>query len=246
MSEPRFPAEPPAYREARDRLLTAEIELRRAVEAVAAQRRELPLGGEVPEDYRFAEAAEDGGELEVRLSELFAPGLDTLVIYSFMFPRSPGDDRPGPDSGSAAQLPLAETPCASCVSILDSLDGAAEHLGQLVNLAVVAKAPIERVRDFAADRGWRRLRLLSSAANTYNRDYLAETEDGDQLPILNVFVRDGEAVRHFWGSELMFAPWDPGQEPRHVDLIWPIWNVLDLTRQGRDGPSGFPSLSYRN
>src|SRR5215218_560068 len=161
-----FPGESAEYRAARDRLLEQEIELRRAMEAVAAARRELPPGGVVPEDYVFQGAEEDGSPTDVRLSELFAPGKDALAIYSFMFPRDPADDRPGPQAGETAQLPLAEGPCPSCVALLDQLDGAAEHVRPLMNFAVVAKAQLPRVVDFAKERGWRRLRLLSSAANT--------------------------------------------------------------------------------
>jgi len=238
----RFPGESDEYRRERNRLLEAEIELRRATERVAAQRRALPAGGAVPDDYRFEEV-EGGGD--VRFSELFGPGKDTLVIYSFMFPRSPGDTRPGPSSGETARLPVAETPCASCTSILDSLDGAAPHIGERLNLVVVAKSDPERIRAFAGDRGWRRLRLLSSRNNRYNRDYHAETPDGDQLPILNVFVRDGQGIRHAWATELMFAPHDEGEDPRHVDAIWPIWNVFDMTPGGRGGESDFPRMDYR-
>ena len=114
-----------------------------------------------------------------------------------------------------------------------SWTGAAEHVCQHVNLAVAAKAPLQRVLTFAAARGWRRLRLLSSAGTTYNRDYLAETADGAQQPMLNVFHHDGETIRHFWGSELFYAPVDPGQEPRHVGTIEPLWNLFDFTREGR-------------
>ena len=235
----RFPGESSEYRSERNRLLEAEIELRRTIERVAAQRRSLPPGGAVPEDYRF-EAAVDGGG-EVGLSELFAPGKDTLVIYSFMFPRWSGDTRPGP-GGETGKLPLAETPCASCTSILDSLDGAAPQLTHAINLAVVAKSDPERIRTFASERGWRHLRLLSSRSNTYNRDYHAETPEGEQVPIMNVFVRDGEEIRHSWATELMFAPRDPGLEPRHVDSIWPIWNVLDMTPHGRETGSDFPTF----
>lgn len=216
MSGARLPAESAEYRAAREWLLDAEIELRRRTEAVAALRRELPPGG-APEDYQF-EAAEG----PVRLSELFAPH-DTLVLYSFMFG------------------PRMARPCPSCTSILDSLDGAARHLSERVSLAVVARSPLGRIEAFARERGWRHLRLVSSEGNTYNRDYLAETEDGSQLPMLNVFTRRGGEIRHFWGSELLQAPWDPGQEPRHVDSIWPIWNVLDVTPGGRGADWG-PSL----
>jgi predicted dithiol-disulfide oxidoreductase (DUF899 family) len=210
---------------------------------VAAQRRTLPPGGSVPEDYRFESAVGDGGE--VSFSELFEPDKDTLVIYSFMFPRWSGDTRPGPASGQTARLPLAETPCASCTSILDSLDGAAPHLAQRINLAVIAKSDPQRIRTFAGERGWRNLRLLSSRNNAYNRDYRAETPEGEQVPILNVFVRDGDGIRHAWATELMFAPREEGMEARHVDLIWPIWSVLDMTPQGREGEEPFPSLDYQ-
>ncbi len=228
-----FPGESARYRAARDRLLEQEIELRRAAEAVAAARRELPPGGPVPESYVFQAPGRDGAPTDVRLSELFALGKDSLVIYSFMFPRDPGDQRPGPDAGQTALLPLVESPCPSCVAFLDQLDGAAEHVGQHANFAVVAKSPLPRILTFAEERGWRHLRLLSSTANSYNRDYLAETPEGLQRPMLNVFHRDGETIRHFWGSELFYAPIDPGQDPRHVGTLEPLWNLLDLTPEGR-------------
>ena len=228
-----FPGESAEYRAARDRLLEQEIELRRAMEAVAAARRELPPGGAVPDDYVFQGARPDGTPTDLRLSELFAPGKDSLVIYSFMFPRDPGDIRPGPEAGETARLPIQEAPCPSCVALLDQLDGAAEHAEQHINLAVVAKAPLARILTFAEERGWRRLRLLSSAGNGYNRDYLAETAEGAQRPMLNVFHRDGGVIRHSWGSELFYAPAEPGQDPRHVGTIEPVWNLFDLTREGR-------------
>jgi predicted dithiol-disulfide oxidoreductase (DUF899 family) len=240
-----FPGESAEYRAARNRLLEQEIELRRAMEAVAAARRRLPPGGVVPEDYVFHGQGPDGSPAEVRLSELFAAGKDSLVIYSMMFPRARDDDSPGPQSGRTALLPLAEGPCPSCTALLDQLDGAAEHAAQRVNLAVAAKAPIERVRTFATERGWRRLRMLSSAGTTYNRDYLAEAPNGDQQPMLNVFRRDGDRVRHFWGSELFYASADRGQEPRHVGTIEPLWNLFDLTPEGR-GTDWYEQFSYAN
>lgn len=228
-----FPGESAEYRAARDRLLQQEIDLRRATENVAAARRALPPGGVVPEDYVFQGADKDGDPTDVRLSDLFEPGKDSLVIYCFMFPRYHGDDRPGPGSGQTALLPLAESPCPSCTGLLDQLDGAAEHVAQRLNFAVVAKSPLPRILAFADERGWRRLRLLSSVGNTYNRDYLGETAEGDLMPMLNVFHRDGDTIRHFWGSELLYAPSDPGQDPRHVGALEPLWNFFDLTREGR-------------
>jgi predicted dithiol-disulfide oxidoreductase (DUF899 family) len=237
-----FPGESVEYREARDRLLAREIDLRRATEEVAAARRALPSGGVVPEDYVFTGVGADGGPAEVRLPELFAPGKDSLLIYSFMFPRDPSDERPGPAGGETARLPLKDGPCPSCTALVDQLDGAVEHARQHVNFAVAAKAPLPRVLTFAGERGWRRLRLLSSGGNSYNRDYLAETPEGHQRPMLNAFHRDRGEIRHSWGSELLYAPTVDGQDPRHVGTIEPIWNLFDLTREGR--PDWEEQLSY--
>jgi len=225
----RFPDETPEYRAARDELLRAEMDLRDQMEAVAAQRRALPLGGKIPEDYVFEEGATDidehGTEREVRMSELFRPGMDSLVLYSYMF------------------SPEMKAPCPMCTSILDGLNGSAPHIMQRVNLAVVAQSPIERVRDVARQRGWRNLRLLSSSRNSYNGEYGAENADGSQLPALNVFVRRNDEIHHFYNAELLYAPARPGQDGRHVDIIWPVWNVFDYTLDGR-GTTWNPKLSY--
>jgi predicted dithiol-disulfide oxidoreductase (DUF899 family) len=229
----RFPGESAEYRAARDRLLEQEIELRRAMEAVSAARRDLPPAGVVPEDYVFQGAGADGVSTDVRLSELFSSDKDSLVVYNMMFPRDPHDDRPGPKGGQTALLPLVESPCPSCTALLDQLEGAADHFNQRGNLVVVAKAPLSRVLTFAEERGWRRLRLLSSADNNYNRDYHGQTTEGHQRPMLNVFHRDGATIRHFWGTELLYAPTDPGQDDRSVGTLEPLWNLFDLTREGR-------------
>lgn len=213
-----FPNESKQYRGARDKLLKAEIELRKQVEAVAAQRRKLPAGGEVPEDYVF-----EGEKGAVRLSQLFERG-KTLVAYSFMY---------GPKMKQA---------CPMCTSILDGLNGNAQHLAQRTNLVVIAKSPLPRILEHARARGWANLELLSSEKNNYNRDYLGETADGAQMPMLNVFVKD-KAMRHFWGSELLYAKPERRQDPRHADLVWPLWNVLDATPEGR-GKDWYPKLDY--
>jgi predicted dithiol-disulfide oxidoreductase (DUF899 family) len=225
----RFPAESAAYREARNSLLKAEIDLRRQIEAVAAQRRQLPLGGAVPHDYLFEEwDAGANAARPVHLSDLFEDGKDTLVLYNFMFV-------PGPKG-----LPLEEG-CPSCTSIIDAVDGAAQHLIQQINFAAVAKAPIDQFHAHAKSRGWRHTRLLSSAKNNYNHDYNAEGADG-QLPIASVFARRDGAIRHTWSSELFFVPNDPGMDMRHVDFMWPLWSILDLTPGGRG--DWHPELEY--
>jgi len=221
----RFPQESDTYRIARNELLAAEIELRRQIEAVAAQRRNLPMGGPVPEDYVFEEATVGGDVRQTRMSQLFADGKDTLVIYSYMYG------------------PAMAQPCVSCTSILDALDGEAPHIVQRVNLAVAAKSPIRRTLEFTRPRGWKNLRLLSSAKNTYNTDYHAENEKGDQIPAINVFARRDGRIHHFYNAELLYAKADAGQDNRHVDLIWPLWNVFDLTPDGR-GAKWYPRLQY--
>ena len=211
----RFPNESAEYRRARNGLLEAEIALRRQIEAVAAQRRALPPGGEVPEDYIFEEG-EDARP--VRLSQLFA-GKPTLIAYSFMY---------GPTMDHA---------CPNCTSILDALDGEARHVTQRASLVVIAKSPIARVRAHAQQRGWRALRLLSSARNSYNADYRGENAEGKQNSALNVFTLKGGVVRHSYGSEMHDGPSEPGQDPRHVDSIWPLWNSARLHARG---PWRFP------
>ena len=221
----RFPNETKEYRTARNELLIAERGLRRQIERVAAQRRSLPLGGKVRGDYTFDEEV-DGRVKTVKLSELFGPH-STLIAYNYMFP---GDDDP-------------TKPCPMCTSMLDGLDGQVRHIRQQASLAVIAKTPIETVKAFTRQRGWRGLRLLSSAHNRYNADYHGETPDGAQLPMLNVFVRHDGAIFHTWGSEMYFLPNEPGQNPRHIDMIWPLWNALDLTPEGR-GKDWYPRLGY--
>lgn len=227
----RFPGETDEYRRARDDLLKAEIELRARSEEVASQRRGLPLGGEVPTDYTFEGWDEKAHAVrEVRLSELFEDGKDTLFLYSFMF--IPGEKG----------LPL-EVGCPSCTSIIDAIDGQAHHIAQLINIAVEAKAPIERFQAHARTRGWQHARLLSSAGTTYRRDYNAEEDDRDQFPIATVFVRRGSRIHHFWSSELFYIPPESGQDMRHVDFMWPLWAVFDHTPDGR-GKDWSPRLNY--
>ena len=225
----RFPGESRQYRDARNELLEAEMTLRRNIEDVAVLRRALPLGGLLKEDYIFEEGAPDLNDAttvrKTRLSELFSPDQDTLVIYSYMF---------GPQMAA---------PCVSCTSILDGLNGSAPHVRQRVNLAVVAKSPIARIREIARGRGWKNLRLLSSANNSYNLDYQGENAKGDQTPSLNVFVRRDGNIYHFYNTEMLFAPQESGMDGRHVDSIWPIWNVFDFTPEGR-GTDWYPKLSY--
>lgn len=234
MEHLHFPNESAEYRRVRNALLEEEMALRRQVERVAAQRRALPPGGVVPEEYVF-----EGAGGPVTLSGLFGDK-DTLAVYSFMF---------GPERA---------LPCPGCTHFLDGLDGAAPHIRQRLAFVVVAKSPIERLKDVARERGWRHLELLSTAGNSYDRDYYGDSTalapamrqqqdftDGEEwdMPILNVFRRDNGAIRHFWGSELLYVPPEPGQEYRHNDLLDPLWNMFDVTPAGRG--DFHPKLEYR-
>jgi predicted dithiol-disulfide oxidoreductase (DUF899 family) len=221
MTELHFPGESAEYRAARQRLLQSEIALRRQTEAVAAERRALPPGGVAPQDYVFHEGA-DGRR--VKLSELFGDK-SVLLLYSWMYG------------------PAMERPCPSCTSMLDGLDGQVTALSKKVAVAVVAESPIGRMREFAAERGWRNMRLVSADGTSYQRDYRGEDAQGHQQPMLNVFEKDADGViRHVWASELLYAPLEPGQDPRHIDMVWPLWNFLDLSPEGRGDFR--PSLTY--
>lgn len=208
-----FPNEPGEYRARRNELLQAEADLRQRVEDVARLRRELPQGGTLAEDYVFDALDENGTRIKRSMSELFVDGKDTLFLYGFMY---------GPEM---------EQPCPSCSSFIDALNGNACHIQENIAIAIVARSPIERIGEFAAQRGWDRLTFVSSANNSYGMDYHAESEEGGQLPMANVFQRGKNGIHHFWASELMFEPFDG--DPRHLDMMWPLWNVLDTTPAGR-------------
>ena len=225
-----FPGESAAYRLARNALLVEEMALRRRIEHVNAQRRSLPPGGTVDHEYVFEGLSADGHPRRLKMLELFAPGKDSLALYSFMY---------GPER---------KRPCTGCTHMLDSLDGVARHASHRINLFIVAKSPLARLLAFARERGWAHLTFLSTAGNNYDRDYFGDSiglsqamrkqqdfQDGKEwdMPMLNVFRREGSVVRHFWGSEMLYVPAEPGQEYRHNDLIDPLWNLLDVTPDGR-------------
>lgn len=240
----RFPDESPGYRAARDRLLEKELQLRRQMEAVAAELRALPPGGVVPEDYVFARMSASGAVERVRLSELFGDR-DTLMVYHWMFPRHSQDTRPGPPAGPMSGVPLPDGPCPSCTALIDTWDGALPHFAALGgNLVVVARAPIEQVDAFARDRGWKNVALLSAAGTRFRADYGGDDASGEPVPIMTVFARDGAgAIRLQWASELVFAETDPGQDMRHLGTVEPLWTLFDLTPGGR--PAVDEQLDYR-
>ena len=117
------------------------------------------------------------------------------------------------------------------------------HSEPLLNFYAVAGAPLEHVLTFARERGWRRMRVLSAAGNSFKRDYHGEDEEGQQMPIMTVFHKDEAGViRLSWASELLFEPADPGQDPRHAGTVEPMWTLLDLTPGGR--PDAYEQFDY--
>ena len=215
----RIRNESPEYRAARTALLAEELELRRHIERVAAQRRALPPGGLVAGDYRFEG---EGGPVD--FGGLFGDK-QTLAIYSYMF---------GPERAR---------PCPMCTNTLGAWEGNASDIGQRIALAVVARSPIERLVEWKRERGWRNLRLFSDLNGAYSRDYFGLLPNGSEVPSFNVFTRRDGTIRHFWGGEMTNATVDPGQDPRGAPDPAPLWMVLDCTPEGR-GADWYPRLEY--
>lgn len=214
----RHPNESEEYRRARQELLVEEIELRRHVERVASLRRDLPLGGEVPDDYHFV--AEDGSDAS--LTDLFGDH-DTLIIYSYMFG------------------PQREAPCPMCTSLMGGLDHKIADIRQRVAIAFTARSPIARLIDAKKSRGWSDLPVYSDTNGDYTRDYVS-ADDAD-MPAYNVFTRRDGVIHHFWSDEITGEMTDPGQDPRGAVEMDPLWLLLDTTPAGR-GTEWYPSLTY--
>ena len=213
-----FPNESAEYRHARERLLAEEIELRRHIQRVAAQRRALPPGGAAA-DYRFLD--QDGNEL--RLADLFGEH-DTLVTYFWMY---------GPER---------ERPCPMCTSFVGSLDAPAPDIEQRVALAIVARSPVARQRAFARERGWTHLAFYQTIGDEFARDYRGLV-DGEESPIVAVWQREGDTARLFWAAEGGPETADPGFDPHLAPDPTPLWNILDWTPASR-GADWYPKLDY--
>jgi predicted dithiol-disulfide oxidoreductase (DUF899 family) len=212
-----YPNESAEYRAARNELIVEEIELRRHLERVASQRRALPTGGEIPQDFLLA-----GETGPVRFSSLFGDK-HTLVIYSMMFG------------------PQRKAPCPMCTSFLNAWNGIAVNLRQRVAVAVTARSPIERLSDYKNQRCFTNLPFISDGSSEYTRTYV-NPEDTD-VPGFSVFSRRDGIIRHFYSGEMSGAMADPGQDPRGGPDLDPLWLMLDLTPEGR-GTDWYPKLDY--
>jgi predicted dithiol-disulfide oxidoreductase (DUF899 family) len=211
-------AESDTYRDQREELRRAELELVDHVERVAALRRSLPVDTVVA-DYELIDVA---ARTPVRLSELItAPGR-ALVVYHLMYGKAQTE------------------PCPLCTMWVDGLDAIAPHLTQNADLAVVAAADPDAIEAHAAARGWVNVRLLSAGGSTFKYDLGSEEADGSQTEWVSVFTRtDDERVRHVYSTGARLA--DDRRE-RGIDLLSPVWHLLDLTPNGRG--DWYPSLSY--
>ena len=218
--KPLFPGESADYAAQRRSLLADEIDLRRHIARVAARRRTLPDGPVVAKDYRFRDA--NGGE--VGLIDLFGPH-STLVTYFWMFG------------------PKRARPCPMCTNFLGALNGNAADIKQKAALKILGRSPVERQVAFALERGWRDLDFVMTVGDDYARDIGVLTADDAEYPALVVFRRDSDKVWLFWASEISGEMADPGQDPRGAPDLAPLWNILDLTPEGRE-PSWYPKLGY--
>ncbi|HEY2774870.1 MAG TPA: DUF899 family protein [Candidatus Binatia bacterium] len=206
MSELRYPNESREYRDARDSLLKDEEELVARIKAVAAKRRSLPLGGELKEDYVFRRASEGHVGASVRFSELFEDK-SSLLLYSFMY---------GPNW---------DNPCPSCTSLMDGFDRSSYQVTRNAAFVALAKAPAEKIHSWAKQRGWSQISLISGAESSFQADYKCQGAGDDmQLPVMLCFRKKDGKIYHFWSTELPH---------NHVDTVWPYWNLMDFTPEGR-------------
>jgi predicted dithiol-disulfide oxidoreductase (DUF899 family) len=206
------------YRRQREELRVAELDLTDHVERVAALRRKLPADTAV-DDYQLIDVA--GGD-HVRISELFSAPDRALILYHFMYGKAQAE------------------PCPLCTMWIDGYNAAAPHLTQNVDFAVVAAAEPAALKTHATSRGWGNLRLLSAGDTTFKYDLGSEEADGTQTEWISVFIRsDDGTVRHVYSKGAEMA--DDRRE-RGIDLLTPVWHLLDLTPNGR--PDWYPLLTY--
>lgn len=215
-----FPGASAEYETARKALLAEEIEFRRHMTRLVAQRQSLPPGPVITKDYRF----KDEQGFDASLIDLFGDK-DTLVTYFWMYG------------------PQRQRPCPMCTNWLGSVEGNAADIKQRVALKILGRSPVERQYAFAQERGWRDLNFVQTVGDDYAKDLRILMDDGSEYPALVVFQRDGDQVRLFWASEITQEMADPGQDPRDAPDIAALWSILDLTPEGRPA-DWYPKLKY--
>lgn len=224
MGVERLSNETEDYRSARADLEAAEIALMEQRERVAELRRALPAGPIVETDYRFrvTDLADDGGAVhDAALADLFDDPAKPLVLVHFMYGKK------------------QEQPCPMCTTWADGYDGIVPHLRQRMNFAIAIAGDPTEFRAYAKGRGWRHLRVVSAADNTFKTDLKTESPEGAQEPAVSVFVRESDGrVRHTYTGGALYST----GKFRGMDLLSPLWSFLDLTPEGRG--DFFPSRAY--
>jgi predicted dithiol-disulfide oxidoreductase (DUF899 family) len=211
-----YVGETDSYRRQRDQLLLEELALSDQTERVAELRRRLGTNPVVA-DYVLQEIPAPldmaAAPRAVRLAELFQDGQRTLILQHVMF---------APDEDEA---------CPMCSMWADAFNAIAHHVRRQASVVLTAKAGIEKFRAWGRGRGWTNIRLLSSFGSSFQRDFGFEDAEGEQTPGLSVFslTADGR-VQHCYSVHAHMM----GEHWRGMDPLSPVWNLLDLTPEGRD------------
>ena len=154
------------WRAARDELLAKEKEATRALDALAAERRRLPMVL-VEKDYELV-----GPDGKVRFTDL-SDGRRQLIVYHFMF--GPGED-----------------PCTGCSSFTDNIPDLSHLRARNTAFVLVSRAPYDEIRAFKDRMGWT-VPWFSSYGSDFNYDFDV-TRKGGEMFALSVFLRDGDSV----------------------------------------------------
>ncbi len=206
---------PAEWQAARDALLVKEKEATRARDALAAERRRLPMV-KIEKDYVF-----DGPNGQARLPDLFE-GRRQLILYHFMFG------------------PTQEEGCDGCSMFVDNVGHLAHLHARDTSFVLVSRAPLAKIEPFKRRMGWR-VPWYSSFNSDFNYDFgvspesprPSEYQDGETFG-LSVFLReDGDVYRTYFTSR------------RGIEALGSNWSFLDLTPLGRqeeweDSPPGYP------
>jgi predicted dithiol-disulfide oxidoreductase (DUF899 family) len=151
---------------ARAALLVKEKASTRALDALAAERRRLPMV-RIDKDYAF-----EGPGGEARLADIFE-GRRQLLIYHFML--GPGEDA-----------------CTGCSSFTDNVGNLSHLHARDTTFALMSRAPLDELMEYEQRMGWD-LPWYSSYGNHFNRDFGLTTDAGETFG-LNAYLRDGDDV----------------------------------------------------
>jgi predicted dithiol-disulfide oxidoreductase (DUF899 family) len=159
------------WKSAREALLVKEKAATRARDALAAERRRLPMV-RVDKNYVF-----DGEIGKASLLDLF-DGRCQLILYHFMFAPSVGG---WPSAG-----------CEGCSWYADNLGNLSHLRARDTNLVMVSLAPLKNILRYKKRMGWT-VPWFSSAESEFNRDFGVTTDRGEESGT-SVFFRDGDTV----------------------------------------------------